>query len=966
MIISRLFLFIIILLFLFIPSSAFEDTFQYYPSGDYSSEWYMAVDNYPAYTEVDVVTTSETYSRALRMRIWDEENQGDSPKSNSILVHTTPTSSNYWGFNLLDGWMEGSGSGQTSTSSMCYIQFYDSNGYLLFQYQPPYHNYVPPYKYYEKGWWEFTIESDGDVLLSINGTNKGTIGTVSSTPSYIAFRMYNLYANRGQYNNYILVDDITTTGYVTGIGTESTSHSLTELNLNPMNISYGIKSFPAATYQAAEYKIDIKRSVEGTYTDIQNEVVKVAGNTSPYFGYSNWNRSADLTDNDTVYGLYMVYLTEDGVSKDTDYFFFAPPGDASSISFSDTEIPIGTTQTITYSIDAADFGTYNYYVRVYSTSAQVYSTSTTVASGTVSWDTTGNNAGLYFAVLSRTHKTSGAYAELTYDIATLSENIVIRGHAYDAQNETVLANVSVNFSQASIWYNTTTNATGYYELIDIVVDVEVNVNASLVNYTHENFTWTPLATDVYTLNLYLINDTPTYSNTTIGGVIYDYPLHQAVPSATVNIYNSTWSNTTTSSTITGFYLFEELTNGTFTVNATKTDFQDSDEYSIDTNNGSWQTQNILMYGIYELTIRAQDATTLAYLSSFSVDYNSVVCSTTSGSVVFPNLTYGLYTFSVSADGYYSNSEDILVGSTKTETIRLTQTDSVYYTPHYVKFTVQNIWGTKYSGVDVSVYEGSGTTTTFTGTTGSDGSATFRLYETTQYRITFINSTAGISETRTLYPVDDHYYIIVSSTLGSWDTYTVPISDAIDFTISKNTINSTHAYINVSYNDSLAETTDLKVYLNQTNESDYFNQTNLDTWNAGANSSGSYSFIVENYAGQSYIIRLLTEHTTYSTIDSTYSVSFKDDIATKFPGIPPSAFLYSSIFILLFTGGIFVKSNVEKGMLVICVMFFIFYGLGSFNTLPSNVQQSMLAGGILAFILSIIANLNKSNREEGFS
>ena len=286
--------------------------------------------------------------------------------------------------------------------------------------------------------------------------------------------------------------------------------------------------------------------------------------------------------------------------------------------------------------------------------------------------------------------------------------------------------------------------------------------------------------------------------------------------------------------------------------------------------------------------------------------------------------------------------------------------------HYVKFTVQNIWGTKYPNVDVTVYENDDVTALYTATTGSDGAATFILNRQQEYRITFINSTLGISETRTLYPKDTHYYIIVSSTLGSWDTYTVPISDAIDFTISKNEINSTHAYINVSYNDSLAETTDLKVYLNQTNESDYFNQSVISVWNAGATSSGSHIFIVEDYAGESYIVHLLVTHTTYGTIDSTYSVSFKDDIATNFPGIPPSAFLYSSIFILMFTGGIFVHRDVERGMLIVCIMFFVFYGLGAFNTLPSNITDSMLAGGILAFILSIIANLNKGNKDEGFS
>jgi len=965
MTISRLFLFIIILLFLFIlPSSAYENTMEY---GTYDEHFIVVIDSGPQIygyvNSKDFVVAgcsaqsgiiARNYNRVLQMD--DDALAGTA--GTTVLASYPASESNYWAFNMLCG----RSGGQVAGNSAIHILFYDNNGYQILDYKLP-NSFFSASDVIYRGYWECVRDSgSGQIELLVNGVNRATIGTTSDVPAHVGLKI--TYSSNHDVG--LVIDDITTTGYIVGIGSPVDVHTITEVVADDIDISFGIKSFPAATYQAAEYKIDIKRNVEGTYTDIENEIIKGAGNSTPYVGMSIWDRGADLTDNDTAYGLYMVYLTEDGVSKDSEYFFFAPSGDASSISFSDTEIPIGTTQTITYSIDAADFGTYNYYVRVYSTSGQVQYTQITVASGTVSWDTTGNDAGLYFAVLTRTHKTSGAYAELTYDVATLSENIVIRGHAYDAQNETVLSNVSVNFSQASVWYNTTTNATGYYELIDIVVDVEVNVNASLVNYTHENFTFTPLATDVYTLNLYLINDTPTYSNTTIGGLVYDYPLHQAVPSATVNIYNASWSDTNTSSSVTGFYLFEELTNGSYTVNATKTDYQDSDEYSVDTNNGSWQTQNILMYGIYDLTIRAQDATTLGYLSEFSVTYNNVVYTVSNGSLTLPNLIYGLYTVSVSASGYYSNSEDILVDSTKTETIQLTQTDSQYYIPHYVKFTVQNIWGTKYSGVDVSVYEGTDTTTTFTGTTGSDGSATFRLYETTQYRVTFINSSAGISETRTLYPVDDHYYIIVSTTFDSWDTYTVPISDAIDFTISKSIINATHSFINVSYNDSLAETTSLITFLNQTNESDYFNQTNLDTWSAGATSSGSHSFIVEDCAGQSYIIHLLAEHTTYGTIDSTYSVSFKDDIAGKFPGLPPSVWLYSSIFILLFTGGIFVKSNVEKGMLIVCVMFFIFYGLGTFNTLPSNVQQSMLAGGILAFILSIIANLNKSNREEGFS
>ena len=111
---------------------------------------------------------------------------------------------------------------------------------------------------------------------------------------------------------------------------------------------------------------------------------------------------------------------------------------------------------------------------------------------------------------------------------------------------------------------------------------------------------------------------------------------------------------------------------------------------------------------------------------------------------------------------------------------------------------------------------------------------------------------------------------------------------------------------------------------------------------------------------------MAEHGVYGTIDSTYSIGFKGEIADKFPHIPPSVWLYGSVFILLFTGGIFVNSNVEKGMLIVCIMNIIFIGLGCYSSLPSNTQLAITAGTVLAFILSIIANLNKSNRDEGFT
>ena len=952
MTILRYFLFIA--LFLFSSASAFEDTFQYYPSGDYSDEWFTdeagANDIYH-----DIFTSGGTYSRCFRLGLDNDPAAGEYVQ----LWHSTSSISNYWSVNFRYLYTPMTYPTDTHSLLKLNVYFYDEDGSQLF-----YHSFFGsqpgsmtlPF-YGTSGLFEYLRDtSSNQVTLRVDGVDQGVVGSASKPMAYISFRIDQNKAASYSEPAWMYIDDITSGGNIVGVGTESTTHTVTEAYGEDTNISFSFNTFPLSSFTASEYKVDIKRSVSGVYTDVANDVVKSAGDSTTTDGFSNWDRSADLTSGDTEYGLYMVYLTDDSVSVDTDYFFFAPPGDVSTISFSNPEIPIGTTETISYSIDGADFGTYNYHVRIYSTTAQIQSTQVSEASSTVTWDTTGEGAGLHYAVLSRTDKTSGAYSEMTYDIATLSDTIIIKGYAYDAQNESTLSDVNVNFSQAATWYNTTSNASGYYELTGLIVDVEVNVNASLVNYTHENFTFTPLSAEIYTMDLYLINNTPTYSNTTIGGLTYDYPLHQAVTNATVNIYNATWSDTTTSST-TGFYLFEELTNGSYTANATKTDYQDSAEYPADTNNGSWLTQNILMYGIYGLTIRAQDSSTDGYLSTFSVDYGGVISSTTNGSITYSGLTYGLYTFSVSATGYYSDSEDILVDSTKTETIQLTQTDSIYYTPHYVKFVV---WGPMgyYEGVDVSVYKYGESTTTYTGVTGNDGAVTFRLYETQRYIITFVDASQGIDREMDLYPKDEKYLIFVAST-GSWTTYDEPIDEVIGIEVSTEIINSTHAYVNVSYTDTMSETTAATVYLNQSNSSDPYNQTVIDS-QTGHTNNWTHSFIVSDYEGESYYIHVVATHTTYGTIDQTYAVQFDSDIGL--PGLPDKMWLYVSILIMMFTAGMFGASTATEGAAIICVEGWVFLFFGWFSSIDNN---GIIAVGLgFATVVAIIANINKFSKKEG--
>jgi len=951
MTIPRLFIFLIILLFLFIlPSSAFEDNMQDHPNDHYAQggpdmEWSYFNTHHGGLT-LTFIPYAQTYNKVFKYYIY--KNPG--PTGYCEIYNSYGDGSDYWAFNLryYDDYKH--------YESMLDVELrlYDKDGILI--HSSDLLNYFNSNQ--DSDLYEFQ-RSSNNIYLYINGISQGSLGGCSDTPYYMGLWL-DLEGLGMSAMYYICLDSVTNDGYVVGIGTEESPETwINTASDNEIAVEYSIKTIdPYADWDTYTYQMRV------TWLDAGTIVNTTTLSTSKPTGFVVYNRSTLMPVPN--YGVYKFDLLKNSVVMQSDYLTFVQIGASGTLSWDKVDYVPYQNASITYAVTPFTPADYNYYIRTYEINTGLVDTnSITANSGTTTESLDAWEPGSYYSLLVVVDKDDGTEYTVAFDVFDINNEVRFEGYTYDAENGTILNETNVNFIQSSSWYNDTSNATGYYELDGLSDSIEININASKTNFSHEVFTFTPLTSKLYTTNLYLFPTRSLNGTSIVEGMTVDYPLHQAVGNATVNLYNATWSNTTTSNAF-GYYQFNlSLVNGTYTVNATLSGYDNSTQYSITVIKNESTVQNIVLNQKKLLTVTAIDSETNNPILNFTASVDGMTTTVGDGDAEF-YLDWGLYTVTVTSSGYYSNSENVLMDRNRSVEISLIKTDSDYYVPHYVKFTVQNIWGTKHNGMDVSVYEGTDTTNTYNGTTGSDGSVTFKLSETTQYRITFINSTAGISETRTLYPVDDHYYIIVSSLLNNWDTYDVPIYDAIDFTISKTTINNTHVYINVSFNDSLAETTDLKVYLNQTNESDYFNQSNLDTWNAGAVSSGLHSFIVEDYAGQSYITRLVVEHTTYGTIDSTYSVSFTDDIAGKFPGIPPSVWLYSSIFILLFTGGIFVQTNVEKGMLVVCIMFFIFFGLGTFNTLPLNVQQSMLAGGILAFILSIIANLNKSNRDEGFS
>jgi hypothetical protein len=280
---------------------------------------------------------------------------------------------------------------------------------------------------------------------------------------------------------------------------------------------------------------------------------------------------------------------------------------------------------------------------------------------------------------------------------------------------------------------------------------------------------------------------------------------------------------------------------------------------------------------------------------------------------------------------------------------------------FVKFTVQTLFGTKYSYVEANVYLGTATTATYTELTDNTGAVNFWLIKDQSYRITFINSTLGINREITIFPTDTEYLIIISGTGSAWQKYTTQRKDAIYTNVTKAVINSTHAYINASYLDLLNETTALTIYINQTNAADPYNQTIIQQWSATAPMNNTnHSFVIPNYNGQQYIVHYLFSHGTYGT-NAYLSVSFTKSIIPS--GISSRILLWFAIIFMVMIGAVFTHSTAELGLIVVSVVGWIFLAFGFLKDL--NTTQVEI-GLTITTVLGVIAYFNMKSKREGYS
>jgi len=960
------------------PVDAFEETFQWYPDGVFTSNWVGGG------SIIDAGTYNRQHSQSASI--------GGAPYSSSNYVQSKYVfDSNYIAFKMVTC----SGSASTGNDAAYgQVILYDTDGVAILTYTICSRSTATANSNFE-----FLRDiGTSQVQLKINSVSQGNVGTSSKNIGYIKFYTYAyMYWVTSSASVTLTVDDITTTGYISGIGVETPYHSQNELNLKPMSSSFLMKTIPQADFDSSYFDIIWQKAASnGTLQTLYSTRVKNVSE-SVYSGVKYLNRYNNLTANDTNYGLYFERLTKNDVIQSSDYFFLVPAGTTNTIT-SDATATIGQQEIISYSIGAPDFAGSSYTINVYSYNALVVSLpiATGAATGTVTWDTAGNSAGLYFITLSKT--TSGIQTDLAYTITTLVSTLLIRGTVYDAVNATPLSGVNINFSQGTTWYNTTSNGNGSYNLSGLTVALLTRINASKSTWMHNNYSFTPLAPQMYTINLYLISTGFNCSiaagggnstNTCINGMVENNPYHQAVGGAAVFLGNGSYFANTTSNTTTGYYQFLNLSddNLTYVVNATKSGFMNSQDYNVTTINQTDVQQIILMSEIYTLTIQAQDASNTNTLLDFLLLFNLANYNTTVGQITISNLVYGQYPAIVSATDYISSSQTILMDSTKTVTFLLTpisaaQASTIFKTlPHDVAFIVQDLAFNKKSGVSVTAQGYNTTVGSWTwladligidfdlipinnmsmiGITGTDGSIDFKMDGSIYYILTF--SGGNISNTTWRgYPTKYEYYIIVPTTLYGTFTNNVDQFSTMITTVSSKTINSTHAYINASHNDSMNQTSSIIIYLNKSIVGDPNNQTNLQIKNGGTNATYNASFIVSPYAGNDYIINFNMIHSSGTVIRS-YGVSFPQTAILSY--FNPISILMLLIGLIIFFSGIFGQTSTEQGAGIIVGLVWLLSGMGLYVNL--NLGVSFYLGLTLATVIAILMNMNARARKEGMS
>ena len=266
-----------------------------------------------------------------------------------------------------------------------------------------------------------------------------------------------------------------------------------------------------------------------------------------------------------------------GYPSSAAYFWLTSNGAA--VSWDKTTYPQSSTATLTYSITNSYWlpSTYTYSLAVVNTAGttvQTYSLNSQTGTESLQLNPTTYPAGVYYAEVIATDS-SGNKNIMNYAAMQVTGYSYISGYVMNAQAGTVLSGASVNVTQGSATETETSSATGLYTINNgWLTGGLLTVNTTESGYTGDIRSFSPLAAGNIALNISLVSTSPTFSGAAIDGVVRDNQYGNPVTSATVNIYNTSTSESySTTTNIAGFYIVNNLVgNRLYNITSTKTGY----------------------------------------------------------------------------------------------------------------------------------------------------------------------------------------------------------------------------------------------------------------------------------------------------------------------------------------------------------------------------------------------------------
>ena len=242
----------------------------------------------------------------------------------------------------------------------------------------------------------------------------------------------------------------------------------------------------------------------------------------------------------------------------------------------------------------------------------------------------------------------------------------------------------------------------------------------------------------------------------------------------------------------------------------------------------------------------------------------------------------------------------------------------YYSRHYVTFVLKNLYGTRYNNVDTVVYNGD--ITENSGVTGFDGSIVFHLFEDIEYRVTFINSTQGISEEIIVYPRDDTYVIYITD--FSFAPASSEMHDNVQWWYQKESINLSAGWLNFSYRDINNKTTYITYWINDTNSSIVYTTntaypcSTADVWESNN---------IVNASNHTYLVHFSAIHPDYPELEHSalQTISFYTGKLIDLLFEEQWQYTVTSICIIVFIGCFAGATNVATVSVIMCLTAWFF-------------------------------------------